>query len=197
MHPCYSKLHAVFRVQGAVGIKAWYNCEWHLHRICDFLQRSQIPSKHAGRAENMPKTDRAAWTTAPTCSAAWASAGCWTVRAGTPGLKMPAFSLAISCSRQGPGLLHQQEQLAVHQPEDDAFLPARESPRNSSLAYWQCVTQDLHVIKAQRGDACDDRAGDTIGGVQPPPQPNLQNGHIHILLQKYAQPCRSDELHCR
>ena len=183
MRPCYAKLHAVFRVQGAVGLKAWYDCERHLHRICDFLQRSQTLAKHAGKAEHMPRRDRAAWTAVPTCSAVWASAGCWTVRAGTPGLKMPAFSRAISCSRQRLGLLQQQEQLAVHQQHEDSLpscLPER--PRDSCIAYWQCVTQDLHVIKAQRGDASDNRAGDTVGGIQSPPQPNLQNGHIDILL---------------
>ena len=59
MHPCYSKLHTVFSIQGAVGLKAWYHCERRLHRICDFLQRRQIPSQRVGKAEHMPMTYRA------------------------------------------------------------------------------------------------------------------------------------------
>ena len=54
----------------------------------------------------------------------------------------------------------------------------------------QRVAQNLHVVKAQGGDAADIGLLHHICGVQAAPQADLQDSSVHLLSQKYLQTCR-------
>lgn len=46
------------------------------------------------------------------------------------------------------------------------------------------MPEDVHVIEAERGDAAHHRAPDAVGRVQSAAQADLQDHHIHPLLQE-------------
>lgn len=60
------------------------------------------------------------------------------------------------------------------------------------------MPEDIHVIEAERGDAAHHRAPDAVGRIQSAAQADLQNHHIHPLLQEnletYARADAGEEL---